>query len=112
MKKNKLGPKHVKQPKPTSSEAPPTSDSAPEAPAVTVYTLTGAPLDPKRKGLVVAVAETLQTLGTATAAQVTEALLASGAYQKVAPKAAAARPLKPVQVLLKEFATQGIASER
>jgi hypothetical protein len=69
----------------------------------TVYTVTGD-LDPKRKGLVVKVHRTAKALGSATAAQVADALVASGEWTS---KAVA---VVPVRVWLKEFVEKGIAT--
>lgn len=69
----------------------------------TVYTITGD-LDSKRKGLVVKVHRTAKTLGSATAAQVADALVASGEWTS---KAVA---VVPVRVWLTQFVKQGIAT--
>jgi hypothetical protein len=43
-----------------------------------------------------------------TADEVVAKLLASGEYQRVAPKAAANRPMRPANFLLKDWVTRGI----
>jgi hypothetical protein len=100
--------KHKDAKKPTTAAAE-TITEPKVAPDTTVYAPTGVALDAKRKGLIVEIVATLQALGTATAEQVTAALLASGKYQQVAPQAAALRPLKPVALMLKELVTKGVA---
>jgi hypothetical protein len=47
--------------------------------------------------------------GDVTVDQLTKVLLESGAYNRVAPKAAAAYPAKPVEVLLKQLVVRRVA---
>ena len=84
----------VKAPKPVV-EAPPT------------FTLTGETFSPGR-GLATELHKALAALGSATAQQLADALLASGVYQKVAPQAAKLRPVKPVETLLGQWLAKGI----
>ena len=72
------------------------------------YTLTaGAEFRPG-KGIASELHQTLGTLGSATAQQLVDALLGSGAFQRVAPKAAEARPLKVVTTVLNQWLAKGV----
>src|SRR5688500_5868170 len=112
---------------PASSEVPPvvappvttattttttTTAVAPEPPKTKqadqrVFTLRKADFTPG-KGLATERHAVRKSLGSATVQQAPDALLASGAYQKVAPQAAKLRPLKPVETLLREWLAKGV----
>jgi len=78
--------------------------------AAPVYGYVGTPEDlekrPVRKGFETVLLTELQR-GAGTAQQLTDRLLASGEYQRVAPKAAELRPTKPVQFLLTKWVGSG-----
>lgn len=69
----------------------------------TIFVATDQPLDPRRKGLVVKVHQTLSSLGSATVAQVADALVTSGQWTSKA------EPVVPIRTWLRQFVTQGIA---
>jgi hypothetical protein len=74
-----------------------------------VFTLTGVEFK-VGKGFATELHATLKALGSATAKQAADAMLASGAYQRVAPQAAAKRPVKPCETLFKQWLAQGVVT--
>jgi len=66
------------------------------------------------RGLETAMVEQLRKdlTATYTVQGLVDALVASGAYAKVAPQAAALRPRKPVAFLLRKFAAAGIVAQQ
>lgn len=64
------------------------------------------------KGFATELYAAMKTLGSATPQQAADALLASGAYQRVAPKVAELRPVKPVETLLKQWLAKGVVTAK
>jgi hypothetical protein len=112
MKKNKRSNKAATEPAGTVA---PTVEVKVETPAEQaasepVYGLIATPEDlekrPVRKGFETVLITELAN-GAGTVQQLTDRLLASGEYARVAPKAAELRPTKPVQFLLTRWAGSG-----
>src|SRR3954469_8872991 len=68
----------------------------PKPPDTRTFTVTEQPFTPG-KGFATELYAAMKTPGAATPQQAADAMLASGAYQRVAPKAAELRPVKPVE---------------
>ena len=94
-------------PQPEAPQAAATTERAPQSPDTRVFTVTEQAFTPG-KGFATELYAAMKTLGSATPQQAADALLASGAYQRVAPKAAALRPVKPVETLLKQWLARGV----
>jgi hypothetical protein len=91
--------------------AEPKPERAPKVPDTRVFSVTEQPFTPG-KGFATELYAVMKSVEGATPQQAAEALLASGAYQRVAPKAAELRPVKPVETLLKQWLAKGVVTAK